>query len=91
MTLFESRKLVNCKSAALSHSLDKISSSDIGLVFAGSLLSPDLTIGAISAFFHGSGKVLKVKELLIRFFIIRAITGELFFRILALTLSQPGA
>ena len=68
MTLFESRKLVNYKSATLSHSLDKIGSSDIGLVFAGSLLSPDLRIGAISAFFYGSRKVLKVKELLIRFF-----------------------
>ena len=86
MTLFESRKLVNCKRAALSHALDKIGRSDIGLVFAGSSLSPDLRIGTISAFFHGSGKVLKVKELLIRLVIMGAITGELSFRILALTL-----
>ena len=85
MTLFESRKLVNCEWAALSHTLDKISSSDIGLVFAGSSLSPDLRIGTISAFFHGSGKVLKVKESLIRLVIVGAITGELSFRILALT------
>ena len=70
MTLFESRKLVNCKRAALSHTLDKIGCSDIGLVFAGSSLSPDLRIGTMSAFFHGSGKVLKVKELLIRLVII---------------------
>ena len=91
MTLFESRKLVNCEWAALSHTLDKIGSSDIGLVFAGSSLSPDLRIGTISAFFHGSGKVLKVKELLIRLVIMGAITGELSFRILALTLSQQGA
>ena len=39
----------------------------------------------------GSGKVLKVKELLIRLVIMGAITGELSFRILELTLSQPGA
>ena len=39
----------------------------------------------------GSGKVLKVKELLIRLAIMGAITGEMSFRILALTLSQPGA
>ena len=62
MTLFESRKLVNCKWAALSHTLDKIGSSDVGLLFPGSLLSADLRIGTISAFFHGSGKVLKVKD-----------------------------
>ena len=91
MTLFESRKLVNCDWASLSHTLDKIGSSDIGLVFAGSSLSSDLRIGTVSAFFHGSGKVLKVKELLIRLVIMGAITGELSFRILALTLSQPGA
>jgi len=54
-------------------------------VFAGSSLSPDLRIGTISAFFHGRGKVLKVKEL-IRLAIMGAITGEL-----ALTLSQPTA
>ena len=60
-------------------------------MFAGSSLSPDLRIGKISAFFHGSGKVLKVKELLIRLVIMGAITGELSFRILVLTLSQPGA
>ena len=37
-------------------------------------------------------KVLKKKkELLIRLVIMGAITGELSFRILALTLSQPGA
>ena len=40
---------------------------------------------------HGSGKVLRVKELLIRLVIMGAITAELSFRILALTLSQPGA
>ena len=60
-------------------------------MFAGFSLSPDFRIGAISAFFHGSGKVLKVKELLIRLVIMGAVTGELPFRILALTLSQPGA
>ena len=87
MTLFELRKLVNCKRAALSHTLHKIGRSDIGLVFAGSSLSPDLRIGTTSAFLHGSGNVLKVKELLIRLLIMGAIT----FRILALTLSQRGA
>ena len=86
MTLFESRKLVNCI-----NTLNKIGSSDIGLVFAGSSLSPDLRIGTISAFFHGSGKVLRVKKLLIRLVIMGAITGELSFRTLMLTLSQPGA
>ena len=91
MTLFESRKLVNCEWAALSHTLDKLGSSDIGLVFAGSSLSPGLRIGRIFVFFRGSGKVLKVKELLIRLGIMGTITGELSFRILALTLSQPGA
>ena len=91
MTLFELRKLVNCKRAALSHTLHKIGRSDIGLVFAGSSLSPDLRIGTTSAFLHGSGNVLKVKELLIRRLIMRAITGELSFRILALILSQRGA
>ena len=45
----------------------------------------DLRIGTISAFFHGSGKTLKVKELLIRLVIMGAIAGELSFRILALT------
>ena len=45
----------------------------------------DLRIGTISAFFHGSGKVLKVKELLIRLVIMGAITDELSFRILVLT------
>ena len=90
MTLFEWRKLVSCKWASLSHTLDKIGSSNIGLVFAGSSLSPDLRIGAIYAFFHGSEKVLKVKEL-IRLVIKGAITGELSFRTLTLTLSQPGA
>ena len=54
-------------------------------MFAGSSLSPDLRIGTISAVFHGSGKVLIVKELLIRLVIVGAITGELSFRILALT------
>ena len=51
MTLFESRKLVNCEWAALAHTLDKIGSKNIGLVFAGSSLSPDLRIGTICAFF----------------------------------------
>ena len=60
-------------------------------MFARSSLSPDLRIGTISAFFHGSAKVIKVKELLIRLAIMGAITSELSFRILALTLSQPGA
>ena len=60
-------------------------------MFAGSSLFPDLKIGTISAFFHGSAKVLKVKELMIRLVIMGAITGELSFRILALTLSQQGA
>ena len=60
-------------------------------MLTGSSLSPDLRIGTISAFFHGSGKVLKVKELLIRLVIMGAITGALSFRILALTLSQLGA
>ena len=54
-------------------------------MLAGSLLSADLRIRTISAFFYGSGKVLKVKELLIRLVIMGAITGELSFRILALT------
>ena len=45
----------------------------------------NLRIGTISAFFHGSGKVLKVKKLLIRLVIMGAITGELSFRILVLT------
>ena len=60
-------------------------------MFAGSSLSPDLRIGTISAFFHGSVKELKVKELLIRLVVMGATTGELPFRTLALTLSQPGA
>ena len=60
-------------------------------MLTGSSLSPDLRIGTISAFFLGSGKVLKVKELLIRPVITGAITGALSFRILALTLSQLGA
>ena len=60
-------------------------------MFAGSSLSPDLRVGTISAFFHGSGKVLRVKKLLIRLVIMGAITGELSFRTLLLTLSQPGA
>ena len=54
-------------------------------MLAGSSLPPDLRIGTISAFFHGSVKELKVKELLIRLVIMGAITGELSFRILALT------
>ena len=54
-------------------------------------MSPDLRIGTISAFSHGSVNEFKVKELLIRLVIMGAITGELSFRILALTLSQPGA
>ena len=53
--------------------------------------SPTKECGAISAFFHGSAKVAKVKELLIRLVIMGAITGVLSFRILALTLSQQGA
>ena len=60
-------------------------------MFTGSSLFPDLKIGAISALFHGSAKVLKVKELIIRLVIMGAITGELSLRILALTLSQQGA
>ena len=60
-------------------------------MFAGSSLFPDLKIGTISAFFHGSAKVLKVKKLLIRLVIMGAITGELSLKILALTLSHPGA
>ena len=60
-------------------------------MFAGSSLSPDLRIGTISAFFHGSVKEFKVKELFIRLVIMGAITDELSFRILALALSQPGA
>ena len=35
--------------------------------------------------------MLEIKELLIRLVITGAMTGELSFRILALTLSQPGA
>ena len=87
--LFESRKLVNCKWAALSHTLDKIGSSDVVLLFPGSLLSADLRIGTISAFFHGSGKVLKVKELLTSY------NGSdnwwAVFQDFGVTLSQPGA
>ena len=60
-------------------------------MFAGSPQFPDLRIGTISAFFQGSGKLLKEKELLITPVMIGAITGELSFRILAFTLSQPGA
>ena len=54
--LLESRKLTSCEWAAFSHTLHKIGSTEIGLVFAGSSLSPDLRIGTISAFFHSSGK-----------------------------------
>ena len=59
-------------------------------MFAGSSLSPYLRIGTISAFFQGSAKMLKEKELLIRLVMMGAITGELSFRILAFTLLQLG-
>ena len=62
MTLLESRKLVNCEWAALSHTLNKIGSRDIGLVFVGSSLFPDLRIGTVSAFFHGSVRELRVRN-----------------------------
>ena len=48
-----------------------------GLVFAGSLLSPDIGIGTTSSFFQGSGKLFEEKELLIRLVVMGAITGEL--------------
>ena len=76
---------------SISHTFDKIGSSDIGLVFAGSSLSPDLGIGTTYAFFQECGKLCKEKELLIRLVTMGTITGRLSFRILALTLSQPGA
>ena len=41
--------------AALSHTLDNIS-KEIGHLFAGSSLSPDLRIGTISDFFPGSAR-----------------------------------
>ena len=60
-------------------------------MFAGSSLSPDLRNGTISTYFLGSGKLLKEKELVIRLVMMGAIRGELSFRILAFTSSQPGA
>ena len=60
-------------------------------MFAGSSLSPDLRNGTISTYFLGSGKLLKEKELVIRLVMMGAIRGELSFRILAFTSSQPRA
>ena len=60
-------------------------------MFAGSSLSPDLRNETISTYFLGSGKLLKEKELVIRLVMMGAIRGELSFRILAFTSSQPGA
>ena len=60
-------------------------------MFAGSSLSSDLRNGTISTYFLGSGKLLKEKELVIRLVMMGAIRGELSFRILAFTSSQPGA
>ena len=84
-------RLTSCEWAALSHTLERIDISEIGLVFAGSSLSPDLRNGTISTYFLGSGKLLKEKELVIRLVMMGAIRGELSFRILAFTSSQPGA
>ena len=84
-------RLTSCEWAALSHTLERIDTSEIGLVFAGSSLSPDLRNETISTYFLGSGKLLKEKELVIRLVMMGAIRGELSFRILAFTSSQPGA
>ena len=84
-------RLTSCEWAALSHTLERIDISEIGLVFAGSSLSPDLRNETISTYFLGSGKLLKEKELVIRLVMMGAIRGELSFRILAFTSSQPGA
>ena len=84
-------RLTSCEWAALSHTLERIEISEIGLVFAGSSLSPDLRNETISTYFLGSGKLLKEKELVIRLVMMGAIRGELSFRILAFTSSQPGA
>ena len=84
-------RLTSCEWAALSHTLERIDISEIGLVFADSSLSPDLRNGTISTYFLGSGKLLKEKELVIRLVMMGAIRGELSFRILAFTSSQPGA
>ena len=84
-------RLTSCEWAALSHTLERIGISEIGLVFAGSSLSSDLRNGTISTYFLGSGKLLKEKELVIRLVMMGAIRGELSFRILAFTSSQPGA
>ena len=84
-------RLTSCEWAALSHTLERIDISEIGLVFAGSSLSPDLRNETISTYFLGRGKLLKEKELVIRLVMMGAIRGELSFRILAFTSSQPGA
>ena len=84
-------RLTSCERAALSHTLERIGVSEIGLVFAGSSLSPDVRNGTISTYFLGSGKLLKEKELVIRLVMMGAIRGELSFRILAFTSSQPRA
>ena len=67
--------------------------SDMGRVLEGSSESesPDLRMGMTSADFQACAKVLEENELLIKLVIIGRDTGKLSFRILAVTLSYPGA
>ena len=54
--------VISC--ASLSITFDKIGSSEIGLLIAGTSGYPSLGIGTTSANFHGPDKVLCGKELL---------------------------
>ena len=67
--------------------------SDMGRVLEGSSgsESPDLRMGMTSADFQTCAKVFVENELLIKLVIIGRVTGKLSFRILAVTLSYPGA
>ena len=68
-----------------------ISATDIGRVLLGSSKSPDFKMGVTSEIFQALGNVHAAKELLNMLVRIGSVAGRLYLRILALTLSIPGA
>ena len=71
--------------------MDSTGNNDMGRLLHGFPASPSLGTQVTSATFHTRANVLDLKELFIRDVITCKVAGKLSLRILAGTLSKPGA
>lgn len=81
----------NCLCASLSLTFDRMGSSEIGLLLAGSSEFPSLGIGITSTIFHALGKAAILNELFTSLEITGTMLSQLSFRTRAEILSYSGA